>query len=93
MKVNEMNGNFVRLASSLPATEATVYNVLLKKGELHAPAISRASNGTVSIASVYVILSRLEKKGMVSKREQFIEIDDTKVRRVYYQVIGANNPH
>lgn len=70
-----------------PAGELAILNVLKTAGtEMHAPAISRASNGTIAVAQIYVLLKRLEQRNLVRKREVLIPIGDIHAKRVFYEV-------
>lgn len=85
-KLNSLCADFFAKRIALSANEDIVFNILSQKGEMHAPAISRASGGAISLASVYTILSRLEKKRVVNRREDFVVVDDIRARRVYYSL-------
>jgi len=76
----------------VPDTEFLVLLVLSDLDiEAHAPAIARASNGSVSVAAVYTLLSRLEKRGLVEKREEYVEIGDLTAKRVLYKICETVN--
>lgn len=72
-------------APAAPPSEQAVLDILVKMGEAHAPAIVRASGGSLSLAAIYSLLNRLERKGLVEKRELYIRIGDIDARRVLYK--------
>jgi DNA-binding PadR family transcriptional regulator len=73
---------------SLPITEFlvlfTLTNLHRTQGAVHAPAIARASNGELSIATVYGSLNRLEKKGVVAKKDEIFDLGSSVVRRILW---------
>ncbi|TFW30304.1 helix-turn-helix transcriptional regulator [Massilia horti] len=76
----------------VPDAEFEVLTVLASlKKEVHGPAISRASNGSISVAAIYQLLSRLEKRGLVQKREEYVEVGDITAKRVLYKVYETVN--
>lgn len=76
-----------------PAAELAILDVLgAATTEMHAPAISRASNGTIPVAQIYVLLKRLEARNLVRKREVFIQIGDIRAKRIFYQLNNHNQP-
>jgi DNA-binding MarR family transcriptional regulator len=89
----EIVGDVVRLAfdrvgkatDPAPPSEMSVLAIIMKMGEAHAPAIARASNGKVTVSAIYSLLNRLERRGLVEKREVYIEVGDISARRVVYR--------
>lgn len=73
----------------VPDAEFQVLAVLSSLQEGHGPAISRASKGSISVAAVYKLLSRLEKRGLVHKREEQVQVGDITAKRVFYKVHEA----
>lgn len=73
----------------VPDAELEVLTVLASIKEGHGPAISRASKGSISVAAVYKLLSRLEKRGLVHKREEHVQVGDITAKRVFYKVHEA----
>ena len=73
----------------VPDAELRVLQILQALGEAHAPAVARASNGTISVAAIYELLGRLENRGLVLKREELVPIGDITARRVFYSVHGS----
>lgn len=73
----------------VPDAEVKVLSVLQKLGEAHAPAIARASNGSISVAAIYKLLGRLENRGLVSKKVEHVPVGDITARRVFYRVHEA----
>lgn len=73
---------------ALPLTEylvfATLADLHAEHGPVHGPAIARASNGELTVATVYGSLERLRKKGVVDSNEELFEIGPSKVRRVLW---------
>lgn len=57
---------------------------LLGKEEMIAPQISRLSGGVLSQASCYKLLSRLEERGLVIRKQTKIEVTGTALRRFVY---------
>jgi len=76
----------------VPRSEQNVLNLLERMGETHAPALARASNGSVSVAAIYSLLQRLESRGLVERREVLIPMNDITARRVFYK-IKARSSH
>jgi DNA-binding MarR family transcriptional regulator len=71
----------------VPNAEYQVLCALAALGEAHGPKISRAMQGAVSVAAIYKLLARLEKRGLVIRNESTVRIDeDVEVRRVVYHV-------
>ncbi len=70
----------------LPASEAYIIKILARLGMAHGPAIARASDGMVSLNSVYNTLGRLEEKKIVNKRIGFAPAGDIKLKRAFYQI-------
>lgn len=70
----------------VPDAEVKVLSVLQQLGEAHAPAIARASNGSISVAAIYKLLGRLEDRGLVSKKVEHVPVGDITARRVFYRV-------
>ena len=70
----------------LPVTEFMVFALLCelvkRHATVHGPAIAKASNGELSVATVYGSLNRLAAKGVVTSREDFFDIGSSTVRRV-----------
>lgn len=73
----------------VPDAEFQVLTVLFSLKEAHGPAISRASKGSISVAAVYKLLSRLENRGLVHKREEQVQVGDITAKRVFYKVHEA----
>lgn len=74
----------------VPNAEFQVLTVLTSLNkEAHGPAISRASNGSISVAAIYKLLSRLEQRGLVHKREEQVQVGDITAKRVLYKVCEA----
>ena len=83
-----IKSNFMKehMYQKVPDSEFEVLKALAKLGEAHGPKVSRALK-TVSVASIYKLLSRLEKRGLVVKHHCQVPIDDeVVVRRVLYHV-------
>ena len=76
----------------VPVAEYQVLQILINLGESYAPGIlreSKAKNGPLtSVASVYTLLGRLEKRGLVTRREVTFDLGDMPVRRVLYSPSG-----
>lgn len=72
-----------------PEPELAVLCILKNIGESHAPAICRASQGTISVAAIYRLLSRLENRSLVLKRTDHIQVGDITCKRVFYRVHEA----
>lgn len=71
----------------LSKKEQTVYDLLVKHGEAHAPAIARASkDGEITIPASYTYLRRLKEKGLVESRIVTIHFVDGPLTRVVYKV-------
>jgi hypothetical protein len=75
----------------VPATELKVL-AFLRAQELagkptHGPAIARASNGAISVASIYKLLDRLCARGLVTRNTETIQVDelDAGFKRVSYR--------
>ena len=66
-----------------PESEILILNILGDK-EMTAPQISRASDGKVGISSVYVLLDRLSKRGLVAKKDVELPVADIVLKRVAY---------
>ncbi|NUZ09062.1 hypothetical protein [Piscinibacter koreensis] len=80
---------------NVPATEQNVL-LLLKQLEqegkpTHGPAIARASNGTITVSSIYKLLDRLATRGLVARAEVDVALGDITVKRVHYQTISSNH--
>ena len=75
-----------KATAKVPDSEYEVLCVLNRIGESHAPAIARASNGSISVAGVYTLLGRLEARGLVQKRREDVPAGDISVKRVLYKV-------
>ena len=71
----------------IPSSEKKILRILAELGgEAHAPAIARASDGAVSVAAIYSLLQRLERRGFVQRREVFILVGDIQARRIFYSL-------
>lgn len=70
----------------VPDAERRVLEILSHNPGMHAPAIARASNDEISIDSIYNLLKRLFKRGLVEKQEALVEVGDLKIKRVLYHV-------
>jgi hypothetical protein len=86
---------FLKLRSSIdssenlvkvPDGEYMVLTVLASLKQAHAPAIARASKGSISVAAIYKLLSRLESRGLVHKQEEYVQIGDITAKRMIYKV-------
>jgi hypothetical protein len=60
---------------------------LLGESEMIAPEISRKSNKKYSSSSVATLLSRLLKRGLVSRTDKLIELHGLKLKRVVFKKI------
>lgn len=87
--VSSGNAEHLKMNVQVPEAEYRVLRILANLGEAHGPGIARASNGSVSVAAVYKLLSRLEQRGLVQKREEHIPIGDITARRMFYKVHRA----
>jgi Fe2+ or Zn2+ uptake regulation protein len=75
----------LKMDMSEPANE--ILRVLKTINEGTAPAIYRASKGNLkSLASVYMMLKRLEAHEVVQKREHFTMVAGTNIRSVIYKI-------
>jgi len=75
---------------NVPNAEFQVLKVLASLNkEVHGPAISRASNGSISVAAIYKLLSRLEKRSLVQKREEHVQVGDITAKRMLYKLSEA----
>lgn len=71
----------------VPDTEYRILQILDEhRAGLHAPAIARASQGDITVKVVYTLLKRLLARGLVQRRDEFAQVDDIEVKRVYYQI-------
>jgi hypothetical protein len=73
----------------VPDSELEVLRVLRILKEAHAPAIARASGGSISVAAVYKLLGRLEDRGLVLKRTEYVPAGDIMAKRVIYKIHEA----
>lgn len=72
---------------NVPVAEYGVLTILAALDcEAHGPMISRASKGTISVASIYKLLTRLEKRGLVQRREEYLKAGDIMAKRVLYKL-------
>jgi DNA-binding MarR family transcriptional regulator len=89
---NKKTSSYADLA---PATELKVLYYLDKlekaKKPTHGPAIARASDGAISVASIYKLLDRLAARGLVERAEVDVSLGDITVKRVQYRTIRSTH--
>jgi len=77
----------------IPKTEALVLQQLVSVpagSELHGLAMVKASDGALKMGSVYVILGRLQDKGLVESRREELDADSKQaVPRRLYKITGT----
>lgn len=83
--VNVNNEDGFRL-KKIPESELKVLAILNKLGEAIAPAIVRASENTVSLASVYKLLDRIVERGIITRRTENFNIGGIETKRVFYKI-------
>lgn len=72
--------------AKLPETEARILETVKSSKEpMHGSQIARAAN--VATGSVYTLLQRLEKKGLVEKIELVVPFGSTQLKRVVYEAV------
>lgn len=80
-------------SATVPRTEKLVLDALKAQQRdgkpTHGPAIARATGGKVSVSAIYVLLDRLCKRGLVSRRDEVVQPDgfDVGFKRVSYSVM------
>lgn len=73
--------------TKVPDTEYAVLAALAALSqESSGPTIARATNGAVTIDAIYTLLKRLEKRGLVQRREEMVPVVDIQTRRVVYRL-------
>lgn len=70
----------------VPTTELNVLLILNKLKKAHGPAISRKSDGSISISSVYKLLTRLTARNLVEKHIEEVTTLDIKQKIVFYTI-------
>jgi hypothetical protein len=75
----------------VPDGQFAILAALVTLGEAHGPAICHATHGQCLVASVYTQLGRLEKRGLVQKREVLVPLGDhaAAARRVVYRLVDG----
>lgn len=63
------------MQTNLSPVQKTIARILSQKGEEYPLAIVAASKGKLVRNSVYVIISRMEKRGLVSSRYKWVKGD------------------
>jgi len=72
------------------ATEAEILRLLIPKGESYGLDLVKTSEGKLKRGTVYVLLDRMEEKGLISSREEETAADGyVGIRRRLYKVTGS----
>lgn len=85
---------YVTLADSsdnrvkVPDTEYLILTILKDRVTgLPAPNIADASNGEISVESVYTLLKRMVKRGVLERKEEELKVADfAHIKRICYKV-------
>lgn len=74
---------------SLSGTEFLVMGLLIRRSrELYGLEMVEESKGRLKRGTIYVTLARLEEKGYVSSRREFVKVDDSVMPRRLYKPTG-----
>lgn len=71
--------------------ETKVLEILVEKGESYGLAIVNASNGGIKRGTVYVILQRMEEKGLVESRQEDVTPAYIGIPRRLYKITGVGS--
>jgi len=84
MKINEKVPAVIG-GAIVPATEMFVLEVLVKLGKyVPVSEIANEIGDSISDASLYTLLKRLQKRGLVNREDAVLEVFGRKVRRVLW---------